>query len=380
MATSSLSVKKHFSKLRDPRIQRHKRHLLLDIIVIALCAVICGADNWQQIAAVGRRRHDWFKRFLKLPNGIPSHDTFERVFNLLDPDAFQRCFLEWTQALREVLGSEHIAIDGKTLRRSGSPSADLRPLHVVSAWATKNNLTLGQVAVEEKSNEITAIPRLLELLDIHGALITIDAMGCQTAIAEKIVAGGADYLLTVKDNQEHLAEDIHACFSKAIDSNFEHVAMDQYSTTEKAHGREGWRHYTLLYDPVDIRGIDNWPKLCVIGMCVSERTVGGKTTTEARYFIGSKRAGARYYARALRNHWHVENCLHWQMDLTFDEDGSRIRKRNAAENFAGLRRMALNLLKRHPAKTSIATKRLEAAMDVDFLAEVLRGPDTLGEV
>ena len=380
MAPSSLSIKKHFSRLRDPRILRRNRHLLLDIIVIALCGVICGADNWQAIAAVGRCRRDFFKRFLKLPNGIPSHDTFERVFDRLDPTAFQRCFLEWTRALCEALGTEHIAIDGKTLRRSGSPSKGLGPLHVVSAWATKNNLTLGQVAVDAKSNEITAIPRLLELLDINGALITIDAMGCQKAIAEKIVAGGADYVLAVKDNQEHLAEDLRACFSKAFDANFVHVEAEEYSTTEKSHGREESRHYIILHDPVDIRDIDAWPKLCVIGLCVRERTVNGKTSTEEHYFIGSKRASAKYYARALRNHWCVENCLHWQLDMTFDEDGSRIQKRNAAENFAGLRRMALNLLKRHPSKASIACKRLEAAMDVDFLEEVLRRGDTLGEV
>ena len=379
MATASLSIKKHFTRLRDPRIHRRKRHLLIDIIVIAVCAVICGADNWQQVTAVGRRRLDWFKRFLKLPNGIPSHDTFERVFNLLDPDVFLRCFLEWTRSLYEALGTEQIAIDGKTLRRSGSPSKGLAALHVVSAWATKNNLTLGQVAVEAKSNEITAIPRLLELLDLQGALVTIDAMGCQKAIAEQIIDRGGNYLFTVKDNQEHLAEDIRACFEKAFDTNFENVKSDEYSTTEKAHGREEWRSYVILHDPVDIRNLDAWPKLCVIGLCVSERTVNGKTSTEERYFIGSKRAGAKYYAQALRNHWRVENCLHWQMDLTFDEDGSRIRQRNAAENFSGLRRMALNLLKRHPSKSSIACKRLEAAMDVEFLEEVLRA-NTLGDV
>ena len=346
-----------------------------DIIVIALCAVIAGAQDWQEIETFGRKRHDWLSRFLELPNGIPAHDTFERVFNRLQPQGFQACFRAWVRAVSAALEIKHIAIDGKTLRGSGS--AQLGPLHLVSAWATAQRLSLGQVAVDAKSNEITAIPALLELLDLKGALVTIDAMGCQKAIAAKIVDGGGHYALTVKENQPHLLEDIQACLARAMDQDFAGVEHDTYETRERGHGREEYRCYTVLQTTAGIRHHEEWAGLTTIGMCYSERTVAGETTCEGRYFIGSKRASAQYYATGLRNHWGIENSLHWQLDVTFQEDHNRVTRRNAAENLALLRRLTLSLLQAHPAKLSIAKKRFAAALDPSFLEEILRGDGIL---
>jgi predicted transposase YbfD/YdcC len=373
MGLSSLALQKHFRQLPDPRRRHRRRHLLIDIVTIAICAAICGADSWPKVVKFGQRRRDWLQRFLRLPQGIPSHDTFERVFGLLNPATFQRCFVDWTQSLREALGPEHIAIDGKALRGSAAPAAGMGALHIVSAWATKAQLTLGQVAVEEKSNEITAIPRLLEVLDLKGALVTLDAMGCQREIAATIVAGGGDYLLTVKDNQVGLADDIRACFARAFDTNFAGLEFDEYGTEEKGHGRVEKRHYTIVHNPEGIRSQEAWAALKVIGMCCSEREVNGKTSEEVRYFIGSKRAGARFYGKALRNHWGVENRLHWRLDVLLGEDGNRVQQRNAAANLAALRRMTLNLLKRCPRHGSIACKQWEAALDPDVLEEILNG-------
>jgi predicted transposase YbfD/YdcC len=373
MAASPLSFQRHFRKLPDPRLDRRKRHQLLDIVVIALCAVIAGADTWQQIENFGKLRLDWLKQFLTLANGIPSHDTFERVFARLDPVAFQRCFLAWAATWAQAGGGRHIAIDGKTLCGSAARLAGLGPLQLVSAWATQNHLTLGEVAVTEGSNEIAAIPKLLELLALRGALVTIDAAGCQKAIARQIVDGGGDYVLTVKGNQGHLLADIQECFARAAAADYEGVDYDTYETVERAHGREETRSYLILRGPEGIRAQEDWAKLRTIGMCYRSRTVAGKTSEEVRYFIGSKRAGARFYGRALRGHWRIENCLHWQLDVTFGEDDSRTRERGAAAGFAALRRLALVLLRRHAGKGSIAEKRYKATLDVGFLEEVLRG-------
>jgi len=364
-----LSIPQYFAQLKDPRRAHRRLHLLQDLIVIALCAAIAGAQDWQQIETFGRKRRGWLRRFLVLPNGIPSHDTFERVFNRLKPQAFQACFREWVQAITAALRIKHVAIDGKTLRGSGS--AKLGPLHLVSAWATAQHLSLGQVAVDAKSNEITAIPALLELLDLNGALVTLDAMGCQKAIAQKIVDQGGHYALTVKDNQEHLLEDIQAVLAQAFDTAFAGLDHDRYETRERGHGREEYRCYTVLHTTEGIRQADAWAGLTTIGMCLSERRVQGETTTEVRYFIGSKRASAKYYGRGLRHHWGIENNLHWQLDVNFGEDRSRVQKRNAAENLALLRRLTLSLLKAHPSKDSIAKKRFAAALDTDFLEEIL---------
>lgn len=377
---ATCAIRKHFVNLRDPRHPSRRRHLLMDIVVIALCAVIAGANTWPEIETFGRKRWAWLRKFCALPNGIPAHDTFERVFDHLRPRVFQACFRRWVQALAADLELPHIAIDGKTLCGSHNRGKGLGPLHVVSAWATHAHLSLGQVAVAEKSNEITAIPQLLELLDLHGALVTIDAMGCQKEIAKKIVAGGGEYVLAVKDNQPHLLEDIQQTLEKALDTNYATMTYDTFETEEKGHGRYERRTYVVLYELDAIRDRALWDGLAAIGMCVRTRTVKGETSEEAHYFIGSMSSSAASYAAGLRNHWGIENNLHWQLDVSFREDENRVQKRNGAENLALLRRFALALLKRHPSKQSINRKRYSAALDTQFLEEVLAAGGTLGEL
>jgi predicted transposase YbfD/YdcC len=372
MASSALSLQAYLRELKDPR--RCPRHRLLDIVVIAVCAVICGANDWQQIATFGQQRRHWLARFLALPHGIPCHDTFERVFARLKPRALTAALQGWTQALTDGLGVKQIAIDGKSVRGSAAAAKGLGPLHLVSAWATAQHLSLGQVAVDSKSNEITAIPELLDMLDIRGALVTLDAMGCQKAIAQKIKAGGGDYVLTVKDNQEHLRADIQQALIAADEQDFAGLEHDSYETEERGHGRTEYRSYFVLHSTEGIRHPESWCGLTTIGLCYSTRTMNGKTSEETRYFMGSRKASAKVYGQALRNHWGIENNLHWQLDVTFREDDSRIRERYAAENFASLRKLALMLLKRHPNKQSIACKRLHAALDLDFLEEVVNPP------
>jgi predicted transposase YbfD/YdcC len=368
-----LSIRKHFASLRDPRVRRRRHHRLLDIIVIALCGVIADCDTWQDIELFAKKRSAWFRRFLGLPRGIPSHDTLERVFDRLNPQVFAACLCSWVQAVSEALGAPHIAIDGKTLRRSFDSSSGLGPLHLVGAWATKQSLALGQVAVENQSNEITAIPRLLEVLDLRGALVTLDAMGCQKAIAQKIIAAGGDYLMTVKNNQERLYDDIEATVHKALEGDLPAALVEEHTTAESSHGRQEERSYVVVHDLSGIRDRGQWPKLKVVGMCFSERTVNGYTSIETRYFIGSRTRGARYYGRMLRDHWRIENSLHWQLDVTCSEDDSRIQRRNGAQNFAALRRVAISLLKQNPSKLSLRRKRKSAAFDTAFLEEILRG-------
>lgn len=372
MSPATVSVAHFFTRLRDPRRRHRRRHLLLDIVVLTLCAVIAGANDWQQVVAFANKRRAWLATFLTLPNGIPSHDTLERVFDRLDPHAFQACFRQWIEALAQRLGVGQIAIDGKTLCGSGNTPKGWKPLHIVSAWATRCQLSLGQVTVDEKSNEITAIPRLLELLDVHGALVTIDAMGCQKEIAAKIVAGGGDYVLMVKDNQPHLLEDIQQCLGRALDSADAEPSVDTYTTEESGHGRRERRTYVVVEGPKGLRNQGAWAKLQVVGLCVREREVAGKKSEEIHYFIGSRAMTAQRYGVALRGHWGIENHLHWQLDVTFAEDANRVQRRHGAENLALVRRLALGLLKQHPAKESLACKRLMAALDTDFLEEILR--------
>jgi predicted transposase YbfD/YdcC len=371
-----LSICHHFRKLKDPRRVRRRLHVLQDIIVIALCATIAGAQDWQEIAIFGQNRSDWLKRFLKLPNGIPSHDTFERVFDRIDPLAFLACFRGWVKALEEVLDIEHVAIDGQTMRSSGT--AELKPLHLVSAWATAQHLSLGQVAVDEKSNEITAIPLLLDLLDLNGAIVTIDAMGCQKAIAQKIIDKGGDYVLPVKGNQPNLLTDVEQSLAAALENDFAGLEHDFYESRERGHGRDEYRSCMVLHHTAGIRNADEWANLTTIGMCYSERTVNGVQSEEVRFFIGSRKADAKTYAKVQRHHWGIENSLHWQLDVTFDQDDNRVTKRNGAQNLALLRKLVLSLLKAHPAKVSIAKKRYTAALDTQFLEEVLRGDGVLG--
>lgn len=378
MATP-LTIKHHFRKLKDPRINRHKRHLLSNIIVIALCAVLSGAKDWQQVEAFGKRRLDWLRRFLPSLTTVPSHDTFERVFDRIDPLAFHQCFQNWVAALAEKLDIKHIAIDGKTLRGSGS--SKLGPLHLVSAWATEQHLSLGQVATAEKSNEITAIPELLDLLELHGAIVTIDAMGCQKVIASKIIERDGHYALTVKDNQPSLLAEIKEKMQQALENEFQGIQHDQHTTEERSHGRREKRLFTILIDPVGIPQQAEWKNLRVVGMCVRERQVGTEEAkSEVSFFIGSKVMSAKSYAKVLRNHWGIENNLHWQLDVSFAEDKNRVSKRNGAENLALLRKLALMMLKRHPGKQSMAVKQWMAALDPQFLEEVLLAHANAGKI
>lgn len=370
-------LQRHFRHLKDPRVVGRSRHLLFDIIVLAICAVLGNCDDWPDIALFAQKRHDWFKRFLKLPGGIPSHDTFERVFAALDPRAFERCCVAWLHEVAQLVGVGHIAIDGKSLCGS---AGKLGPLHLVSAWATQAHLCLGQVAVDQNSNEITTIPKLLQLLDLHGALVTIDAIGCQKAIAKQIVAGGGDYVLIVKGNQETLLADIQDTVGKALDDELPKGVMRLHTTEEKGHGRQEVRSCVIVEQVKGIRERRLWAGLTTVGMCRRQRTVNGQTTEEVCYFIGSRRMAARAYAQAVRNHWGIENNLHWQLDVSFREDASRIENRHGAANFALFRKLALVLLKQHPRKDSIARKRKLAALDVDFLAETLAGATNLEKV
>lgn len=377
LTTCQRSILRHFRKLPDPRRAHRRRHLLLDIIAIALCAVIAGAQDWQEIVVFGHKRHAWLRRFLQLPNGIPSHDTFERVFDRLDPQVFQACFRAWIESLQHALSIKHVAIDGKTLRGSGNGT--LGPLHLVSAWASGARLSLGQVAVAEKSNEITAIPELLDMLDLNGAFVTIDAMGCQKAIAQKIIKRGGHYLLAAKENQEHLLTDIQQTLIEADEKGFDGLEQSIYETRGRVRGGDEYRCYRVLHHTAGLRNAGEWPHLTTIGLCYRRREYQGTVTEETRYFIGSKKASARVYGEALRDHWGIENRLHWQLDVTFGEDRNRVSNRHGAENLALLRRLSLSLLQAHPAPLSMAKKRFAAALDTDFLEETLRADGILGK-
>jgi predicted transposase YbfD/YdcC len=367
-----LALGHHFRDLADPRTGQ-STHDLLDIVAIAICAAICGQHAWTDIELYGETHHAWLKTFLRLPGGIPSHDTFRYVFSRLDPLAFQQCFGRWIQALSQATDLKLIAIDGKALRDSLDRAHGRAALHLVSAWATENHLTLGQVATDAKSNEITAIPRLLELLDLAGAIVTIDAMGCQKDIAAKVQAAGADYVLAVKDNQPRLLEDIQAAVAAHGDRAGR--AGDEarwFETVDAGHGRKEVRTYTLLTDVRGVRDRALWAGLHGICVVVSERTVGTETATEIRYYIGSLRGGVQQYARAIRGHWGIENGLHWVLDVVFGEDHSRSRPEHGAENLAWLRRMAVSLLRNDTTcERSVRQKSIKALCDHEFLLRLL---------
>lgn len=363
-----------FSALADPRSPQGRRHELVDVMVIAVCAVVCGSRGWTDIEFFGEVRKEWFATFLKLPHGIPSRDTFARIFSVLDAEAFGRCFSNWAQALNRALGGNHIAIDGKTLRRSFDKAAKKSAIHLVSAWAVDNQLVLGQVKVDSKSNEITAIPKLLEMLNLKGSTVTIDAMGCQTDIAKGVVDKGGDYIFSLKGNHAQIHNQVRDFFTQAKATAYREIEHDAWEVTEKGHGRIEERMYVLSSEVDEIEGKGNWMNLQTIGLVDAKRTIGENTTQEDRYFLSSLKQDAEVFSKAVRGHWGIENTLHWCLDVTMNEDQSRIRIENCAENFALLRKIALNLLRKdNNKKLSLPRKQMLASMDTNYLLNVLMG-------
>lgn len=363
-----LRFTEYFAELTDPRVDRTKHHRLDDILVITLCAVICGADSFEAIERFGKARYHWLKTFLALPNGIPSHDTFNRVLSALDPVVFATCFGRWMNDLCEATGLKPIAIDGKSC--CGAPADTFSGrLHLVSAWATENKLCLGQVAVEEGSNEIPAIPELLKILDLKGALVTIDAAGCQKEIAEQIREQGGDYLLAVKGNQPALEQAVQAVFERSAEQDF--ANCQTAATVEDGHGRHEERYVTVVRNPQGLPA--EWPDVAAVVMVGREREVGGKNKSSVHYYITSLRCSPKKLAGYIRGHWGVENGLNWCLDVSFGEDANRTRDRNAGANLGVIRRVSASLIKQDPGKGSIITKRLNAALDPDYLLKVLNG-------
>ena len=376
---SIASIASHFSELPDPRTDRHRiRHKLTDMVVIALCAVICGADSWVTVESFGHAKFKWLSGLLKLPHGIPSHDTFSRVFGLLDSVAFERCFINWIKQVIEVTDGQVVAVDGKQLRRSYDTATDHGAIRLVSAWASAQSVTLGQQKVADDSNEIPAIPQLLELLTLSGCIVTTDAMGCHPQIAQQIVDVDADYVLALKANQGQLHEDVKLLFDGIADNQLPDVQTDTAQTTDGDHGRIEIRTAISVSDAeviTPLRGSETFVNLNSVVKVTAQREHNGQTTVKSRYYISSLPADAVQLLNAIRTHWSIENSCHWVLDVAFDEDGCRIRKNNGSQNFAILRRIALNLLKGEPtAKVGVATKRLKAAWDTDYLTTVL---DTL---
>lgn len=370
------SITRHFEALPDPRHHRNRRHLLVDVITIAVCGVIVGCSGPTAMELWARSKRNWLKRWLKLPNGIPSRDCIRRVLSTLKPEAFQECFQSW---IAELVGPTEegrpvIAIDGKTARRSHDRKNGLGALHLVSAWATQHGLTLGQLATEEKSNEITAIPELIERIDVKDAIVTIDAIGCQKEIAEKIIDARGDYVLAVKDNQPKLHEAVQELFHDENQPALLKMPHRQYNSAEQSHGRQEERNYLLVKLPANSPLRTQWRGAQAVGMAVRvTHEHDGTINGDVRYFLCSCFPSGRRFAEAVRGHWSIENSLHWVLDVTFDEDQSRARNRQLAANLAWLRRFAISLLKRHPAKHSIKGKSRMAGWNDDFLLEVIVG-------
>jgi predicted transposase YbfD/YdcC len=382
MATVRIALEEvvgYFDELEDPRSTINQRHPLVSVVVIALMAVLAGASGPTSIAQWAMHKEDFLLRVLDLPHGVPRKDVFRRVLCLLKPAAFQACFAAWLGALRDkaaaATGIEQpvYAVDGKTARRSHDRKNNLGALHAVSVWASEFGLSLGQVACDDKSNEITAIPAVLKLVDIRGAIITIDAMGTQKAIAAQIVDQGADYVLALKGNQGTLHEAVIEHIDRLVENDFAGVEVRQHTTTETAHGREETRCYTHLPVPSDLPNKDQWKGLKSIGVAITACVRGGKETIEKRYYLSSLPVGVKRFARAVRGHWGIENSCHWSLDMTFREDESRIRDRHVRENFAWLNRFVLSLLKQHPSKNTVIGRRRDCTWNDNFLLEVLTG-------
>ncbi|BDA66669.1 transposase ISAs1 family protein [Calothrix sp. PCC 7716] len=362
-----------FENVKDPRVERTKRHKLIDIITIAICAVICGAETWIAIETYGQEKKEWLEKFLELSNGIPSHDTFARVFAKINPASFQECFLEWIKSIAQITNGEVIAIDGKKLRRSYNKKSSQHAINMVSAWAVSNRLVMGQLKVDNKSNEITAIPELIKVLDISGCIVTIDAIGCQKEIVKTITKQEGDYVIALKSNQGNLYQNVEQLFKEAISVRCRGFKSSSYSTRELGHGREEIRNYLMLTDISNrIADSKEWENFQSIGMVESVRIVNGETTVETRYYISSLNRNAKKFGNAVRSHWSVENSLHWILDVGFNEDDCRIRKDNAPQNFAVLRRIAVNLLgKDKSRKFGTKNKQFLASMNNEYLADIL---------
>jgi predicted transposase YbfD/YdcC len=368
----SSCISDHFSKIEDPRINRKKLHTLSDIITLTICAMLSGADGYESIEEFGRNKKTWLKTFLPLQNGIPSHDCIRYVLIKLPPKQFQSAFISWVNEIKENI-PEVIAVDGKTAKGSQRKKQGLAGLHMISAWASSNKLVLGQEATKEKSNEITAIPALLKLLELKDSTVTIDAMGCQLKIAEQIIKQEADYVFGLKGNQGLLHKEVIECFKTALATNFMALPHDSYEEKEKRHGRYDVRKYWIINAPKNLHRVKEWEGLQTIGMVERESTIGDKTTKETRYFISSLQADAKVFANAVRSHWGVENNLHWCMDVTFREDDSRIRTGHGPACMSTLRHICLNLLQKEDSKLSIKKKKLKAAWNDDFRSKVLFG-------
>jgi predicted transposase YbfD/YdcC len=369
----------YFSELEDPRCSINQKHPLGSVIVIAIMAVLAGSTGPTAIARWAKFKKDFLQSVLDLPHGVPRKDVFRRVLSLLRPEGFQACFAEWLLSLRQkaagtcAVERPTFAVDGKTARRSHDKKNDLGALHSVSVWASEYGLSLGQVACAEKSNEITAIPVLLKLVDIKGAIITIDAMGTQKAIAAQIVDQEADYLLALKGNQETLHNEVIEYIDAHSENDFADIAVRRLTTTDFAHGREEVRNYFHMPVPDTLRDLELWKGLKSIGMVVSACVRDGKETIETRYYISSLAVGVKQFAHAVRSHWGIENSCHWTLDMIFREDESRIRDERMRENFAWLNRLALSLLKQHPEKNSVAMKRRGCGWSDEYMLEVLTG-------